>query len=63
MKEILKTKFSQLKGGLNKMTISKFINIISERKDIQWGKKNIFPIYSLVCSTQYPAIDKYLGLP
>jgi len=40
----LKTRYAQKDGGLNKMTVSKFLRIISNRTDIVMRKKIIFPV-------------------
>ena len=40
----IKTRYAQKDGGLNKMTVSKFLSIISNRNDIIIRKMMIFPI-------------------
>ncbi len=58
----IKTKYSQKEGGLNKMTISKFLNIISNHSDIAVRKKIIIPIsYKLSLLLYLPYIRDIIG--
>ncbi len=59
----IKMKYSQLYGGLNKMSISRFLSIISKRKDITIINRTMFPIFSnkLHFLTNFPIIRDFIG--
>ena len=59
----IKMKYAQLYGGLNKMTISRFLSIISKRKDVSIINRTFFPIFSnkLHFLTNLPIIRDFIG--
>ena len=58
----IKTRYAQKEGGLNKMTISKFLKILSNRSDIVIRKKIIFPVFSKLLILAYlPVLRDYFG--
>ena len=58
----IKTRYAQKEGGLNKMTISKFLKILLNRSDIVIRKKIIFPVFSKLLILAYlPLLRDYFG--
>ena len=58
----IKTIYAQKDGGLNKMTVSKFLSIISNRNDIIIRKLIIFPIFNkLSILANLPLLRDYFG--
>ena len=54
--------YAQKDGGLNKMTVSKFLSIISNRNDIIIRKLIIFPIFNkLSILANLPLLRDYFG--
>jgi len=61
--KFLKTKYSELDGGLNKMTVAKFFTILRKNEDIEIKRRYIFPIISnkLIFLTYIPILRNLFG--
>lgn len=58
---VLRDHFSQLPGGLNKMTISKFKHLLSENKNLSLVSMKVSPVFGKAFLTKIPGIQEYFA--